>query len=243
MKTADQRGIAHLLLVVLIVAVLAVAGFAGWRVYQSNKDKNNTAKQSGTADTTPQASETPKSTTPEGFVEYENQELKFSFAYPEAWGDVSFGSDTAAKTGELYTLSFSKNSAVSAELMTKDYETATPSDRFSPAFTDYKTRLAQVKDANRERLKGNDAYATNVLKDHTTNVMYADFDCIGSGYYMATMRAFADGAPTTGIGFWFQDETAIPTACDGSGTAEVIDYVDKTVRTQLDQVMATVKEL
>lgn len=240
MKTADQRGMSHLILVLLLLLVLGGAGFAGWRVYQANQDKKDASQ---TPTNTQQENTPPADTLPNGFVEYKNEELKFSFAYPSAWGDVELDTDTTAVSGELYMLAFSDNDKVIAELMTSDYETGSPSDRFSPAFTDHAAAVKQVKDANRERLAGNNAYATNVLKDHTTNLMYASFDCLGTGYYIATMRGFAEGAPTVGIGFLFQNETVIAAACDNPGSVAVSDYVDKTVQAQLDQVMGTVKEL
>jgi outer membrane lipoprotein-sorting protein len=42
----DQRGIAHLMLVVMVVLVAGAIGFVGWRVMSSQKDKDSNAKSS-----------------------------------------------------------------------------------------------------------------------------------------------------------------------------------------------------
>lgn len=45
MKKLNQHGIAHIVLILLAVVVLAGAGFAGWRVYESKKDKKPSTSQ------------------------------------------------------------------------------------------------------------------------------------------------------------------------------------------------------
>lgn len=59
----NQKGIAHLGLLAVIVVVLAVIGFAGWKVYGSNKKSTNQSTSS-TAKTTANAKTSNKTATP-----------------------------------------------------------------------------------------------------------------------------------------------------------------------------------
>lgn len=90
--TKNQSGIAHLALVLLLAIALSGVGFAGYKVYKSNQDKKlNQATAPAAQETATKTEETKKeeSKIPESFVEYENKESGFKFAYPRDWGTVS----------------------------------------------------------------------------------------------------------------------------------------------------------
>ncbi len=124
MKKLNQKGFAHLVIVLIIVIVLAGAGFAGWRIYDQRKNTNINTTSTTSSKTT---EEKPKSTIPDGFVEYENKELGFKFAYPKGWGEVTFseGFEMTKKhltKGYEYDISFSKNKLITAGIRSTDWE-------------------------------------------------------------------------------------------------------------------------
>jgi hypothetical protein len=116
-----QRGLAHLA-VLLIVLVVAAAGFVGWKVFaKSGTETNTVALQPRQLASTP----TKKPTLPSGFVEITVEELGVRFAYPEAWGAATLKPGPEQKhliKGNEYIVSFSKNAAVTAGAISKDWE-------------------------------------------------------------------------------------------------------------------------
>ena len=84
-KRNNQSGIAHIALI-LIIVLIAGLGFAGWRVYTVNQENKKLKDTASKTETKPASKEeAPKSTIPEGFVEYENKELGYKFVYPKTW--------------------------------------------------------------------------------------------------------------------------------------------------------------
>ena len=117
----SQQGIAHVVLVFLLVAVLSGAGFAGYKVYQGNKGKQHAINTS-----TEQPKEDDKaSSIPEGFVEYENKELGFKFAYPKEWGgaEVEPGPENDhLVAGSESVITFTQNNDVTAGLASDNWK-------------------------------------------------------------------------------------------------------------------------
>ncbi len=125
----NQSGIAPVVVVLLLVLV-GIVGFAGWRVYDSQKKTNESLDRaaSNIETITKQKNE---SKIPEGFVGYENKELGFKFAYPKEWGDISqkqfskeclTSADTYTKVvGDKYDFYFSKNNEKHINVTTDDF--------------------------------------------------------------------------------------------------------------------------
>jgi type II secretory pathway pseudopilin PulG len=87
-KQQDGFSLPHILLVLVLVGII---GFAGWRVYESQKATNKSLDNAANASNVvkpgeKQAAEEYK--VPEGYTVYENKNLGFKFAYPEKWGQL-----------------------------------------------------------------------------------------------------------------------------------------------------------
>ncbi len=82
--------------ILLIVVVIGVVGFAGWFVW--NRQNNTVSKQDSSLSQSQQLNQeldknndetTEKSTIPEGWVLYKNEEFGFSIAYPQEIGQLN----------------------------------------------------------------------------------------------------------------------------------------------------------
>ncbi len=98
----NQSGIAPVL-ILLIIILLGGAGFATYRVQQANQK----ARQAdGKESIEKQSKAEPKKEEykiPEGFVEYENKELKFNFAYPKDWKRIENKAGDHVLAGQVIT--------------------------------------------------------------------------------------------------------------------------------------------
>jgi hypothetical protein len=89
----NQKGFAHLGIVLLALFVILAVSFAGWKVYDSSKSKTTDTQASSSPNkvTRQKAKESPvqeKPKIPEGYVTYENKDIGFKFAYPKDWGTI-----------------------------------------------------------------------------------------------------------------------------------------------------------
>jgi len=80
----SQSGFSSVVIPLILIA-LGIIGFTGWKVYQTS----NTIEPAASS-TIPTPDPKPETipNTPEGFVEYRNEELGFRFAYPKEWGSL-----------------------------------------------------------------------------------------------------------------------------------------------------------
>ncbi len=76
--TKNQSGISHIILVLLLLVAVGVVGYVGYKVGTSKKAPANNTDSTDTI-------KKEESKVPEGFVEYDNKELGFKFAYPKEW--------------------------------------------------------------------------------------------------------------------------------------------------------------
>jgi hypothetical protein len=83
----NQNGfsVPHLLLGLVVVAII---GFAGWRVYEAQKDTNKSLDNASNASEVTKQEKKEEYKIPEGYVVYENKEVGFKFAYPKEFGDL-----------------------------------------------------------------------------------------------------------------------------------------------------------
>jgi cytoskeletal protein RodZ len=111
----SETGFSHLL-IPLIIVVLGAAGFAAWKVYETNKTTeqppSNFTVKTQAAD---QAESKPD--IPEGFVEYKNEELSFSFFYPKEQAPVT---DITNEEGQKRANEFRRGSKEKLTLELKD---------------------------------------------------------------------------------------------------------------------------
>lgn len=82
MKKINQKGIAHLGLIVVVVALL-IAGAAGFFVYQNNKDEKNSISSADNSSQQTEGLDNQK--IPEGSRLYKDEVAKFTVFYPETW--------------------------------------------------------------------------------------------------------------------------------------------------------------
>ena len=136
MTKLNNRGAIDHMLIIAIIAVLAVGGFVFYRVSGAESNITDTVSDtvSNTTDTMSDtvtetvdtvtdeiesedeveeetAEETETSNIPEGWIEYTNQDIGFSFAYPEEWGEVELGeprtgTESPAEGGLRQAISF-----------------------------------------------------------------------------------------------------------------------------------------
>ncbi len=96
-QTVQQKGFAHLGLIIILIISLAAIAFGGWYVWNKNKGENkqadgltqNSNQNQQTQQNQPNnASKEPVSSIPEGWKLYKNEQAGFSFYYPPEWGEV-----------------------------------------------------------------------------------------------------------------------------------------------------------
>lgn len=125
-------------IIVILLVVLGGISYGGYRVYTS---KNKKPATQNTVQTTEAPKEQPKAKepkTPEGFVEYKNEEVGFKFVYPKAWGDVTLSKgllDQQHEEGSGYRMSFKSESKVTIAVQSKDWKyTGSPREGIVIAF-------------------------------------------------------------------------------------------------------------
>ncbi len=94
----NQSGFTHLVLALLIL-LAAVTGFAGWHVYEVQKDNKMPSKISNTPNNSlpKKTISTIKSPTiPVGWVQFKNANFGFSFYYPKEFGVISHKPQSAS---------------------------------------------------------------------------------------------------------------------------------------------------
>lgn len=132
--TKNQSGIAHLAGILIVVLILGLS-FAAWRVYTVTKENKKLKDSSSKTETKTE------SNTPEDFLEYENKDLGFKFAYPKEWGvarlsDTKYSQDPQTKkTINIYGrgISFSQNKEVTLAFNSTKNIPAPKGGVFSPS--------------------------------------------------------------------------------------------------------------
>ena len=110
----DNQGISKVGVVVSVLALVALV-VTGWFWYQSEQDDNSEVADVDSEE----EEEAPRY--PDGWVEYGDSELGFSFAYPQEWGEVETEQDEGM-TGVAFSASFSGNDNVTLAAESTGYE-------------------------------------------------------------------------------------------------------------------------
>ncbi len=202
----------------LILVLLGIIGFTGWKVYDAGKS----AKPAESSTATP-AVKKEESKIPDGFVEYENKELGFKFAYPKDWGEVKVdkvdnkNNETPDTKGMVYRFSFSARQSTLSQ-GSNGYSpeldiTAIATDAVLPAtgfnesyargFTEKDGKVFGLSDRSGED-KGDTIFARigkgkeGVLIKHTTLPSGAEAD-----NYYASFNLKKNYENVKGIRFWY----------------------------------------
>ena len=107
----------------LIILVVSFIGFAGWYVYDANKDKP-------TDESTSETKKSPKTDSdsdqvPDGYVVFKSKVVGTTFAYPKEWGNANLSEGPESShliKGSEYEIEFSGNANVTAGFSSKDRE-------------------------------------------------------------------------------------------------------------------------
>ena len=113
----------------LILVIVGLIGGAGYYVYKAQQNTNETLDNTGNSEIAAQKKQkkTEEKQIPEGFVEYKNEELGFSFVYPEEWGEVLL-KEKAGEKGSEAVLKFSNENAIAGKLRTVNFEAGRGTD-------------------------------------------------------------------------------------------------------------------
>lgn len=89
----NQKGFGHIGIVLVIIVVVAIVGLSGWFVWNKNKasqnqNKGSASSQNASAKDDKKDDRKPYEL-PDGYSQYINQDVKFSFAYPQQYGDIT----------------------------------------------------------------------------------------------------------------------------------------------------------
>lgn len=140
-----KRGLKWLV-IILCTVLLGTAGAFAW-LWQKEKNKKVSAPAASQTETT-ETETTPAITCASDNKLYENQELKFSFCYPEIWGEPSVADAKLdpSDNGSRHLVSFATKNEVKLGLVSSDWTTTvgrggvcsdpTPT---APAFADFST--------------------------------------------------------------------------------------------------------
>ncbi|HEX9679007.1 MAG TPA: hypothetical protein VGA08_00060 [Candidatus Saccharimonadales bacterium] len=175
---------------------------------------------------------------PDGYIEYNNEELGFSFAYPEEWGEVSLSerSGLPAIVGSEYQIKFSNVSTIKAEVDTTDYKnTGGVGSGYSysgPGFTDYGREVNSLEDGQ----------YLQVLDNKSDYVVFEKLDCVDITYVLLSLIPFDDNK-LAGIGFGYSKDLQGTGACTDQESDSVSKYHETITQAQFTNVAKTVKQL
>lgn len=160
--------------VVLIIVTLAAIGLAGWTWYQANQ----TEEAANNGEETEEAEEDEESNTQEGWTEYRNEELGFTFAYPEEWGEVQV-QETTGQRGEQYYASFSNNSSISFSGATLDYMAQRGGNVLTgknKGWEEKSSTYYYIENYSDDKYRGEAENASKLEAENATGLYQADLD-------------------------------------------------------------------
>ncbi len=242
MKISRNQFGFSLLIILGVLLSMGIVGFAGWKVYETNKSSKATDT---TAETETATQTETKPTVPEGFVLYENKDLGIKFTHPKVWGTV-----TAAKkdigsggNGHYVTFDFSGETKVKAGLVSKDIEVGADGTCYVflgvwPEETFLSTKQ-YIKEGDGENT-GDYKTTTHFLKDTNDTLIYENFEAGTSEGLGGCLHASIHGtklfkhATYGGIEFFWgqkdQDYLVVPVSEFAKYKADPEDYISKADR-------------
>lgn len=230
----NKKGFGHIGVILLALAFILVGG-AGYYVWNSNNDKTpvETADESNIdAD----AEGTGYCTAPEGYLVYDNSDVRFCFVYPEEWGTVSLALgviDVDNESGEGYLGTFSTEDNASFAFLADDWE-YTGGGRGGPnnavGFLTYEVFAPTAGDTTDYDIRVNTA---------EKQLYGATVDFNFQGAIVTAKRVFVESEPYTGIEFQLN---APATGAFDFETAVVGDFVTEAEFDQMTVVLNSVTE-
>lgn len=234
----NKNGFAHLGIFLLVVVLLVVGG-AGYYVWDRNRDKStDMASESAEDEAAGDAVDDGEGacTAPDGYVVYNNTDVRFCFAYPEEWGTASVALgviDAAYESGSGWLGTFSTESNASFAFLADDWDYIGPG-RGGPnnavGFLTYEVFAPSVGDTTDYDIKINTA--DKQLYGATT-----DFNIQGA--IVTAKRVFIESEPYAGIEFQLN---APATGAFDFETAVVGDFVTAAQFDQMTVVLNSVTE-
>lgn len=165
----------------LIVIALTLIGGVGYFVYDRQSEKKSDTKTSVVTEQE-KAETIQPSAIPQGWVEYKNQELGFSFAHPQTWGVASVSPITFEHTGKGYKVSFS-NTDLEGMLASEDYDYTGPGRGgiyWEVSGGSYRKLSSEIIDAAEEAKTG-DNYSTQILDQSDKHIVNVYAECVSGG--------------------------------------------------------------
>jgi cell division protein FtsL len=202
----------------IVLILLVIGAVAGTYYYQQqqidtlNKEiqslqSSSSTKPSGTDDAVEQEA------IPDGWVEYENRDLKLSFAHPEVWGSVKVAESSDPHTGKHYFLSFTKEPHFTMAAKSSDYK-YTGLGKGAPSVNGFSESFDLWK---QQTMNSIDSSKTNSLVSNEQNLLvYTHFNGV-SGELIVHGGARLDDFPGLefGLGRSFEELKLTNAVIDG----------------------------
>lgn len=226
--------------IILIVLALLLAGGAGYYVWNRNRDKPKTetvseaVEDEATSDVEDEGDGA--CTAPEGYLVYDNTDVRFCFVYPEGWGTTSVALgviDASNEVGNGWLGTFSLEANASFAFLADDWDYIGPG-RGGPnnavGFLTYEVFAPSAGDTTDYDIKINTA-------DRQLVGSTSDFNIQGAIVW--AKRVFVESEPYTGIEFQLN---APATGAFDIETAVVGDFVTDAQFDQMTVVLNSVTE-
>lgn len=231
----NKKGFEPIAIILIILALLVVGG-AGYYVWNRNKDKAPAESDvAGASDYSVEPGES-ACAAPEGYLVYDNTDVRFCFVYPEAWGttNVALGViDSSNETGNGWLGTFSDEPNASFAFLANDW-TYTGPGRGGPnnavGFLTYEVFAPSAGDTT----------------DYDIRVNTAEKQLVGSttmfnfeGAIVSAKKVFVESEPYTGL----EIQLNVPaTGAFDFDTAEVGDFVTEAQFDQMTTILNSITE-
>ncbi len=233
----NQNGFTLVEGLLIIIALSLIVGVS-YFVYSVQKDNNkNDTSNSKVKQDTPDSATTP-STIPDGWTEYKNQELGFSFAHPKDWGTVTVSPTTFEHTGKGYSVSFS-GTDIKGMVASEDYGYTGPGRGgiYWEVNGSY-SEMSKGVISSAEQAKTSSNYSTQLLSNDEKHVVSAYINCMDGG--LVTQLLTNVGSTQISVFSLAKIQEGVPEGCPEKIPANTID---QKLGNDLKQLAGTVKVL
>ncbi len=216
--------------IILVAITVAVLGLAGWVLYQNNygttevADTNQEQKQKT-------ETEKEKSNTPEGWTEYRDKELGFSFAYPQEWGEIQVKEDTGS-SGKRYFASFSNNSTVSFSGASLDFRAQRGGGVFTGKNKGWEKENSTyyfIRNYSDDRYRSETTDVREFKAQNTTGLYQENLDpsAMREAAEVYTLSFNISSGPYHGLAFAYE----VPEEQEGQDTTSQVEEFKKAMKT------------
>jgi len=224
--------------ILLVILTLVIVGGAGYLVWNRNRDKTTDPVSDAPAATAAAVDKEAPAvcTATEGYLVYDNSDVRFCFIYPETWGTVTLHEgllELALESGSGFHGTFSLNENASFAFQSNDWAYSGPGrggPNHAVGFLAYEVFAATPGDTTNYSIKVNTAEKQLVA----TTTMF-NFD----GVVVTAKRPFVESEPYTGIEFQLN---VLASAGFDYETSEPDDLVSALQYEQMTTVLDSVTE-